>query len=81
MAFANVVENSLAPDVTLVEKDAIAVSLSNFRGKKVILYFYPAASTPRCTTQACELRDSMASLQSAGCMVLGLSRKIWRCAP
>ena len=50
------------------------VSLSDFSGKKVILYFYPAASTPGCTTQACDFRDNMASLQAAGYVVLGVSK-------
>ena len=53
MASAKLVDNSHAPEFTLVEKDGISLPLSNFRGKKVILYIYPAASTPGCTTQAC----------------------------
>ncbi len=67
-------QNSPAPGFTLVDKDGNTVSLSSFRGKKVILYFYPAASTPGCTTQACDFRDNMASLQSAGYVVLGVSK-------
>ena len=74
MASAKLVENSPAPDFTLSDKDGTSVSLSDFRGRKVILYFYPAASTPGCTTQACDFRDSMASLQSAGYAVLGVSK-------
>jgi peroxiredoxin Q/BCP len=74
MASAKLVENSPAPDFTLSDKDGNSVSLSDFRGRKVILYFYPAASTPGCTTQACDFRDNMASLQSAGCVVLGVSK-------
>jgi thioredoxin-dependent peroxiredoxin len=74
MASAKLVENSPAPDFTLSDKDGNSVSLSNFRGQKVIVYFYPAASTPGCTTQACEFRDNMASLQSAGYVVLGVSK-------
>lgn len=50
------------------------MSLSDFRGRRVILYFYPAAMTPGCTTQACDFRDSMGSLQGAGYTVLGISR-------
>ena len=65
---------SLAPDFTLPDKDGKAHSLSDYRGQKVILYFYPAASTPGCTTQACDFRDNMASLQAAGYVVLGLSK-------
>jgi peroxiredoxin Q/BCP len=63
-----------APDFTLTDKDGSTVSLTDFRGNKVILYFYPAASTPGCTTQACDFRDNMASLQSAGYVVLGVSK-------
>ena len=74
MAPTKLVENSPAPDFTLTDKDGNTVSLSDFRGKKVILYFYPAASTPGCTTQACDFRDNMASLQSAGYVVLGVSK-------
>ncbi|MDQ1617702.1 MAG: thioredoxin-dependent peroxiredoxin, partial [Actinomycetota bacterium] len=48
-------------------------SLSELRGQKVIVYFYPAASTPGCTTQACDFRDNLSSLQSAGYTVLGIS--------
>ncbi|PVW06138.1 thioredoxin-dependent thiol peroxidase [Microbacterium sp. Gd 4-13] len=65
---------SVAPDFTLLDQDERPVSLSDFRGRRVILYFYPAAMTPGCTTQACDFRDSMASLQGAGYTVLGLSR-------
>ena len=63
-----------APGFSLSDKDGTAVSLSDFSGKKVILYFYPAASTPGCTTQACDFRDNMASLQAAGYVVLGVSK-------
>ena len=62
-----------APDFTLPDADEKPVSLSDFRGRKVVLYVYPAASTPGCTTQACDFRDSLSSLQSAGYDVLGLS--------
>jgi thioredoxin-dependent peroxiredoxin len=74
MATTKLVENSPAPDFTLSDKDGVPVSLADFRGKKVIVYFYPAASTPGCTTQACDFRDNMASLQSAGYVVLGVSK-------
>ena len=74
MAPSKLVENSPAPNFTLSNKDGNSVSLSDFRGRKVILYFYPAASTPGCTTQACDFRDNMASLQSAGYLVLGVSK-------
>ena len=65
---------SPAPDFTLPDKDGKVHSLSDYRGQKVILYFYPAASTPGCTTQACDFRDNMASLKGAGYVVLGLSK-------
>ena len=65
---------SSAPDFSLPDKDGNAHQLSDYRGKKVILYFYPAASTPGCTTQACDFRDNMASLQAAGYVVLGISK-------
>ena len=63
-----------APAFSLSDKDGNTVSLSDFTGKKVIIYFYPAASTPGCTTQACDFRDNMASLTSAGYVVLGVSK-------
>ena len=62
-----------APDFTLLDADGNEVSLSSFRGQRVIVYFYPAALTPGCTTQACDFRDSLASLNSAGITVLGVS--------
>ena len=65
---------SPAPTFTLPDKDGAAVSLSDFAGKKVVLYFYPAASTPGCTTQACDFRDNLASLAAAGYQVLGVSK-------
>lgn len=63
-----------APGFTLPDDKGEAVSLSDFAGRKVILYFYPAASTPGCTTQACDFTDSLASLQGAGYAVLGVSK-------
>ncbi|WP_375478326.1 thioredoxin-dependent thiol peroxidase [uncultured Jatrophihabitans sp.] len=62
-----------APDFTLPDADGKEVSLADFRGRKVIVYFYPAAMTPGCTTQACDFRDNLASLQGAGYAVLGIS--------
>jgi peroxiredoxin Q/BCP len=62
-----------APDFTLPDADGTPVTLSDLRGRKVVLYAYPAASTPGCTTQACDFRDSLSSLQAAGFEVLGLS--------
>jgi len=63
-----------APDFTLVDQDGVDVSLHDLRGRRVILYFYPAAMTPGCTTQACDFRDSLSSLQGAGYTVVGISR-------
>jgi thioredoxin-dependent peroxiredoxin len=62
-----------APDFTLPDADGKEVSLSDFRGRKVVVYFYPAAMTPGCTKQACDFRDSLASLQAAGYAVVGVS--------
>lgn len=62
-----------APDFTLVDQDGKSVSLSDFRGKRVVVYFYPAAMTPGCTTEACDFRDSLSALTSAGIVVLGVS--------
>jgi len=74
MSAVSLEPGSLAPDFSLPDKDGKVHSLSEYRGQKVILYFYPAASTPGCTTQACDFRDNMASLQSAGYVVLGVSK-------
>lgn len=74
MAAVSLEAGSPAPDFSLPDKDGKAHSLSDYRGQKVIVYFYPAASTPGCTTQACDFRDNMASLQSAGYVVLGVSK-------
>jgi peroxiredoxin Q/BCP len=62
-----------APDFTLPTDEGSTVSLADLRGRKVIVYFYPAAMTPGCTKQACDFTDSFASLQSAGYDVLGIS--------
>ena len=63
-----------APDFTLVDQDGTPVRLSERRGTGVVLFFYPAAMTPGCTTEACDFRDSLAPLQAAGYTVLGISR-------
>ncbi|MFY9714470.1 MAG: thioredoxin-dependent thiol peroxidase [Microbacterium sp.] len=63
-----------APDFTLLDQDGAPVRLADLRGTKTILYFYPAAMTPGCTTQACDFRDSISSLQGAGYRVVGISR-------
>lgn len=62
-----------APDFTLPSDSGDEVTLSSLRGRKVIVYFYPSAMTPGCTTQACDFRDSLDSLKAAGYEVLGLS--------
>jgi thioredoxin-dependent peroxiredoxin len=62
-----------APDFTLTTDRNERLSLSDLRGRRVILYAYPAAMTPGCTTQACDFRDSLASLQKAGFEVVGIS--------
>lgn len=62
-----------APDFTLPDADGKPVSLSDYRGRRVIVYFYPAASTPGCTKQACDFRDNLAELGDAGLDVLGIS--------
>ena len=63
----------IAPAFTLQDQDGRPVSLRDSAGKSTIVYFYPAASTPGCTTQACDFRDSLASLTAAGYVVLGVS--------
>jgi peroxiredoxin Q/BCP len=62
-----------APEFTLPDADGKSVSLKDFRGKRVVVYFYPAAMTPGCTTQACDFRDSLSSLSAAGVAVIGIS--------
>jgi len=62
-----------APDFTLPTDDGSTLSLAQLRGRKVVLYAYPAAMTPGCTKQACDFRDSLASLQAAGYQVVGIS--------
>ncbi|MDQ6740001.1 MAG: peroxiredoxin, partial [Actinomycetota bacterium] len=62
-----------APDFTLTNSTGKQVSLTDFRGRKTVLYFYPAASTPGCTTEACDFRDNLNSLKSAGYEVVGIS--------
>ncbi|MCZ9883022.1 thioredoxin-dependent thiol peroxidase [Arthrobacter sp. B2a2-09] len=62
-----------APDFALLNSEGQKVSLSDYRGRNVIVYFYPEAATPGCTTEACDFRDSLSSLQSSGYEVLGIS--------
>jgi peroxiredoxin Q/BCP len=62
-----------APDFTLQDAQGHETALADYRGKNVIIYFYPKAATPGCTTQACDFRDSLASLQGKGYEVIGIS--------
>ncbi|MCI7480193.1 thioredoxin-dependent thiol peroxidase [[Pasteurella] aerogenes] len=71
MATLNI--GDFAPHFTLLNQDSQPVSLQDFAGKKVLVYFYPKALTPGCTTQACGLRDSKAELDKLGVVILGIS--------
>jgi peroxiredoxin Q/BCP len=62
-----------APPFTLLDADEKPVSLSDFRGRKVVVYFYPAAMTPGCTKEACDFRDNLAEFNDAGFAVVGIS--------
>jgi peroxiredoxin Q/BCP len=62
-----------APDFELADQDGELVRLSDLRGRRVVLYFYPRADTPGCTTQACGIRDHQADYDAAGVTVLGVS--------
>ena len=62
-----------APDFTLPDQDGESVALSGLRGRSVVLYFYPKASTPGCTTQACGVRDHLPAYEDANAVVLGVS--------
>lgn len=62
-----------APEFTLPDADGKPVSLKDFRGRRVIVYFYPAAMTAGCTKEACDFRDSLAQLNGAGLTVIGIS--------
>ncbi len=62
-----------APAFSLPDADGHPVSLADFAGRRVVVYFYPAAMTPGCTTQACDFRDSLDALAAAGLAVVGIS--------
>ncbi len=66
-------EGDLAPDFTLPSDSGQTVKLADFRGKKVVLYFYPRDDTPGCTAEACSFRDEYAVLQNKEAVVLGIS--------
>jgi len=63
----------VAPDFTLTADDGSEVRLSDYRGHKVVLYFYPKADTPGCTKQACAVRDAYGDIDAGGAVVLGIS--------
>ena len=66
--------NTKAPDFTLIDKDGKQVSLSDFLGKKVVLYFYPKDNTPGCTRQACAFAGAYAEFERMGVTVIGISK-------
>jgi peroxiredoxin Q/BCP len=70
---ARLAPGDMAPDFSLPTDTGETLSLKELRGRKVVLYAYPAAMTPGCTKQACDFRDSLASLQAAGYEVVGIS--------
>ena len=74
MTAARLSAGDTAPDFTLTSDTGEQVTLSALRGRKVIVYFYPAAMTPGCTKQACDFTDSLESLRGAGYEVLGVSK-------
>jgi peroxiredoxin Q/BCP len=64
---------TLAPDFTLTADDGSQVSLSDFRGRRVVVYFYPKADTPGCTKQACAVRDAYGEIEAGDAVVIGIS--------
>lgn len=73
LLYSNVQPGDLAPDFTLPTPDGTPVTLSSFRGKRVVLYFYPKDSTPGCTTEACEFQDHLARFKRRGDVVIGVA--------
>jgi len=67
-------EGVLAPDFELPDQDKVIHKLSDYLGKKVVLYFYPKDDTPGCTTEACSFRDSFGDFRKNGMVVLGVSK-------
>ena len=63
-----------APEFSLLDQDGVTHTLSQYRGKKVLIYFYPKDDTPGCTTEACNFRDNHKELSDAGLVVLGISK-------
>ena len=70
---SNLIVGDTAPNFTSKDQEGKEVSLSDFKGKKVALYFYPKDNTSGCTAQACNLKDNIISLQEAGLIVIGVS--------
>ncbi len=68
-----IVQGMPAPDFSLLTQEGTEVSLSQFRGKRVVLYFYPKDNTPGCTTEACQFRDMYDEMLAAGAVVIGIS--------
>ena len=66
-------ENTLAPDFELPDEAGVLHTLSQYRGKEVVLYFYPKDDTPGCTTEACNFRDDYSAFEKAGVVILGVS--------
>jgi len=64
---------AMAPGFTLMADDGKEVSLSDFQGRKVVLYFYPKANTPACTSQACSIRDAYPDIEAEDAVVIGIS--------
>lgn len=71
MTAARLEAGAIAPQFTLSSQHGASISLADYRGEKVIPYFYPEAETPACTRQACDFRDNLGSLSAAGYVVLG----------
>lgn len=69
----HLIPGQTAPPFELIDADGLTVALSDFQGTNVVVYFYPKAASPGCTTEACDFRDNLASLKSAGYAVLGIS--------
>jgi peroxiredoxin Q/BCP len=74
MTTERLVEGSKAPAFTLANQDGDKVKLSEFKGQKVIVYFFPAASTPGCTKEACDFNENLNPLKAAGYTVVGISK-------
>lgn len=66
-------EGDKVPNFTTTDQDGNSVSLSDYKGKKLVVFFYPKANTPTCTVEACNLRDHYKELQDAGYEILGVS--------